>query len=239
MLAAPPAGPTMTSRLRRFLPSRRRPVDRRPSPSAPASGGPLRLHVGAGRARLEGWVNLDIQDLPGVDVVADATRGLGFSDVEAIYAEHFLEHLPVDLAIDFLVECRRCLAPRGRLRLSTPNLAWVWLTHYHPEAPADVKRREAVIANRAFYGWRHRFLWNRELLATTLEACGFDGLAWCRWGESEHEVFRGVERHETYDDAPEMSHVLVVEAARAEEQPAALAELRRTFEEELLRHRED
>lgn len=229
----------MTFRLRRFLPSRRRPADRRPPPTVPAPGAPLRLHVGAGRARLEGWVNLDIQALPGVDVVADVTRGLGFTDVEAIYAEHFLEHLRVDQAIEFLAECRRCLAPGGRLRLSTPNLDWVWITHYHPEAPADVKRREALITNRAFHGWRHRFLWNRELLAAALEACGFDDLAWCRWGESEHEVFRGVERHETYDDAPELPHVLVVEAARGEARPAALAALRRTFEDELLRHLED
>lgn len=234
----------MTSLLRRFLPSRRPPAaSRSPLPAepggAPGDAAPLRLHVGAGRARLEGWVNLDIQDLPGVDVVADVTRGLDFTDVEAIYAEHFLEHLRADQAIDFLAECHRCLLPGGRLRLSTPNLDWVWLTHYHPAAPAEIKRHEALRTNRAFHGWRHRFLWNRELLAAALEACGFDDLAWCRWGESEHEVFRGIERHDTYADAPELPHVLVAEAVRGGERPAALAALRATFEEELLRHLED
>jgi predicted SAM-dependent methyltransferase len=224
----------MRSLLRRFLPSLS-PARRRP----PLPAGPLRLHVGAGRARLEGWVNLDRQDLPGVDVVADATRGLDFTDVEAIYAEHFLEHLRVDHAIDFLVECHRCLMPGGLLRLSTPNLDWVWLTHYHPAAPAEVKRREAILSNRAFQGWHHRFLWNRELLGAALEACGFDDLAWCRWGESEHEVFRGIERHETYVDAPELPHVLVVEAARGAARPKALAELRQTFDREMLQHLED
>jgi predicted SAM-dependent methyltransferase len=232
----------MPSLLRRMLPSRR------PTPgpesadlraAAPAGDRPLRLHVGAGRARLEGWVNLDVQQLPGVDVVADVTQGLHFADVEAIYAEHFLEHLRIDDAVAFLVDCHRCLVPGGRLRLSTPNLDWVWLTHYHVEAPAEVKRREAIATNRAFHGWRHRFLWNRELLGTALEAAGFDELAWCRWGESEHEVFRGIERHETYADLPELPHVLIVEAVRGEGRPRALAALGEQLEEELLRHLED
>lgn len=227
----------MPSLLRRMLPSRRRaPGD---APAEPPAARPLRLHVGAGRARLEGWVNLDVQDLPGVDVVADVTQGLDFADVEAIYAEHFLEHLRIDDALAFLVDCHRCLVPGGRLRLSTPNLDWVWLTHYHPESPAEVKRREAIAANRAFHGWRHRFLWNRELLAAALEAAGFDELAWCRWGESEHEVFRGIERHEAYVDLPELPHVLIAEAVRGAARPRALAALRAQLEEELLRHLDD
>ena len=58
-----------------------------------------RLHIGSGRERLEGWVNIDAQALPGVDVVADVTKGLQFENVEAIFAEHFIEHLPLDLAV--------------------------------------------------------------------------------------------------------------------------------------------
>ena len=237
----------MPSLLRRILPPRRaasgspaadaeRPAARR---SAADFERPLRLHVGAGRARLEGWVNMDIQDLPGVDVVADVTEGLGFEDAEAIYAEHFLEHLRVDQAVDFLVDCHRCLAPGGRLRLSTPNLDWVWSTHYHLDAPEDEKRLAAIATNRAFHGWRHRFLWNRELLGAALEAAGFAAVTWCRWGESEHAVFRGIERHETYQDAPNLPHVLIAEAVRAEPRPAELAALRQRFEEGLLRHLED
>lgn len=224
--------------LRSLLTSRRR-VAERPaqSPIHPAGdAAPLRLHVGAGRERLEGWVNIDIQDLPGVDVVADVTEGLDFRDAEAVYAEHFLEHLRADQGVDFLVECHRCMAPGGRLRLSTPNLDWVWLTHYHPAAPTEIKQREALAANRAFHGWGHRFLWNRELLTVALEASGFGELTWCGWGESEHEVFRGVERHEAYVDLSELPHVLIVEAVRGDERPDALAALRRRVDEDLIRH---
>lgn len=245
MLAASPPTP-MPSLLRRFLPSRRAARTSTSSGSAAggaaatgAGAGPLRLHVGAGRARLEGWVNLDIQDLPGVDVVADVTQGLDFENAEAVYAEHFLEHLRVDQAVDFLVECHRCLAPGGRLRLSTPNLEWVLATHYHREAPPEARRRDAVITNRAFHGWRHRFLWNRDLLAAALEAAGFVDLSWCRFGESEHADFRGIERHDTYGDSDDLPHVLIVEAVRGEPRPQALAALRRLLDEELLQHLDD
>lgn len=196
----------------------------------------MRLHVGAGDKRLEGWVNIDLKRLPGVDVVADVTRGLEFSGVEAVFAEHFLEHLAMDAALAFLLEVHRVMAPGGWLRLSTPNLDWVWLTHYHLDADAADKPLMAIKLNRAFHGWGHRFVWNRELLAEALAACGFDEIRWCRYGESELEVFAGLERHETYDDSPEMPHVVIVEARKGEARPERLAALRELLGREFFPH---
>lgn len=202
--------------------------------AAPAA--PRRLHVGCGRERLDGWVNIDAQGFPGVDVVADVTQGLDFRDCEAVYAEHFLEHLRVDHALDFLSEAHRVLREGGLIRLSTPNLDWIWATHYRLDGATDGKARAAVRVNRAFHGWEHRFLWNRELLGEVLEACGFIDLHWCRYRESRHEVFRGIERHEGYDDTPELPHVLVVEAVRGRPRPERLASLRTFFDREFVDH---
>jgi len=204
-----------------------------------AGDGPVRLHVGAGRAPLAGWVNLDVQDLPGIDVVADVTEGLDFDDVEAIFAEHFLEHLPLDQALDFLVECHRALRPGAWLRLSTPNLDWVWMSHYDTRAPDAERELMALRANRAFHGWRHRFLWNRPLLGRALRACGFDEVRWCRWGESEQPLFHGIERHETCGDSEEYPHVLIAEARKGEPRPAELSALRELFADEFLHHLDD
>jgi predicted SAM-dependent methyltransferase len=210
-----------------------------PSPLPQAWPQPLRLHLGCGRARMEGWVNVDIQPLPGVDRVADVTQGLDFADAEAIFAEHFLEHLPVDRAIAFLQESHRVLASGGWIRLSTPNLDWVWATHYRlAGAPAE-KRLAAIVLNRAFHGWRHQFLWNREMLDECLRACGFDEVKWCRYGESEHAFFQGIERHETYKDAEDLQHVLIVEARKGEPQPERFAALRTQIEQEFLIHLAD
>jgi predicted SAM-dependent methyltransferase len=205
-----------------------------PSTTPESPTAPLRLHIGAGRHRLDGWVNLDLQALPGVDVVADVRQGLDFEDVDAIYAEHFLEHLAIDDALAFLLECRRALRPGGWLRLSTPNLDWVWVTHYLLEAPPEDKQHRALMLNRAFHGWRHRFLWNRELLGRALAACGFDDVAWCGYGESVRPEFAGVEGHETYDDTPGLPHVIIAEARRGEPRRRELEALRALIDREFL-----
>ena len=200
---------------------------------------PLRLHVGCGRARMEGWINIDVQPLPGVDVVADVTQGLHFTGAEAVFAEHFLEHLGLADAVGFLLEAHRALKEGGVLRLSTPNLDWVWQTHYRLDLDLSGKREAAVRLNRAFHGWRHQFLWNRELLQEALESCGLTEVRFCRYGESDVSFLRGIERHETYGDDPALPHVLIAEATRGEPQPERLAALRATLERDFIMHLAD
>jgi hypothetical protein len=154
-------------------------ADPSPPPSTPGrttalqdNSGPL-LHVGCGRERLDGWVNIDSQDLPGVDLVADVTQGLHFENCRAVFAEHFLEHLTIEQALDFLGEAHRALAPGGWLRLSTPNLEWILAAVYNPRFTPKGRMRSALEVNRGFYAWGHRFLWDRCLLDEALAACGF------------------------------------------------------------------
>ncbi len=174
-----------------------------------------RLNVGCGRAPIPGWINVDLQALPGVDQVLDVRLGLPFRDLAAIYAEHFLEHLTLREALAFFKESRRALAKGGTLRLSTPNLLWIWSTHdvaaLSPGDPA-ARAERTFEANRAFYGWEHRFLWTAELLAETLAACGFANVRFVDYGASENPELRGLERHETFEDKAGLPHVLVVEA---------------------------
>jgi hypothetical protein len=235
---SPAALPSPLARLRRRLAAAIAPApDGAPAvarPPAAAFRDSPRLHVGCGRERLEGWTNVDLQDLPGVDVVADVSRELPFRGVEHLFAEHFLEHLEIDQALRFLALAHQALLPGGTIRLSTPNLDWVWATHYGPHAFDGDRIGMAIGTNLAFYGWEHRFLWNRELLAEALGASGFDDLRFHRWGESERDVFRGLERHQTYPDTPELPHVLIVEAAKGELQPQHLAALRERLETSFL-----
>ena len=198
--------------------------------------GPRRLHIGSGSQRLEGWINVDIRPFPGVDLVADVTQGLVLNDIDAVFAEHFLEHLAVDHALDFLAAVQRMLTPDGRLRLSTPNLDWVWQTHYRLKAPADDKVAAGVALNRAFHGWEHKFIWNRETLELALTVIGFRDLTWQRHGESAVEHLSGLERHETYDDDDDLRHVLIVEALKGTPDPEGLGALRERLQREFLDH---
>jgi SAM-dependent methyltransferase len=199
----------------------------------------LRLHIGSGNVRIPGWTNVDMQPLPGVDVIADVTRGLDFAGAEAVFSEHFLEHLALDDALRFLLEVHRVLAPGAWARLSTPNLDWVWQTHYRLVGEAAEKRAAALAINRAFRGWRHQFLWNGEILAEALAACGFEEIRWCRRGTSEIPLFRDLERHDTYGDTDEMPHILIAEARKGASRPERLEALRAAVQRDFLDHMKD
>ena len=189
-----------------------------------------KLHIGSGPQRLEGWINIDNLPYPGVDKVLDVTAGLPFRWVSFIFAEHFIEHLAYDAALNLLRECRRVLKDNGVLRLSTPNLDWVWATHYRLEMDEDTSLQACFALNRAFRGWGHQFLYNEQTLRATLLDAGFADVRRCEYGESEHEELRGLERHEKSTDYPPLSHILIVEASgRGGVAPASIEQPRSEF----------
>ncbi len=194
------------------------------------------LHIGSGAKVHDGWVNIDINDHPGVDLVADVTKGLDFSDVRAVFAEHFLEHLAIDKALDFLLEVHRVLARRGWLRLSTPNLEWVWQTHYNFGASAEEKRLMSLGANRAFRGWGHQFVWSPAILEEAMLCCGFRKLRWAGYGKSKKRFFRNLERHDLCDDLPNAPHVIIIEGKKGDPQPERLDTFRAFVQDHFLNH---
>src|ERR1041384_7697041 len=117
----------------------------------------MRLHLGCGPNHLDGWINIDNAPYDGVDQVLDVTQGLPFRDVESIFAEHFIEHLDYRAALKLLKECRSVLRDDGVLRLSTPNLDWVWASHYHLGGGEQDQVRDCFALNGAFRAWGHQF----------------------------------------------------------------------------------
>jgi predicted SAM-dependent methyltransferase/SAM-dependent methyltransferase len=163
--------------------------------------GMIRLNVGCGpHHRKEGWHNIDIRPFPGVDEVRDAT--LPFDDIaplEYVYCEHFLEHLTLEAAVQFLQNSAFALAPNGRIRISTPALEWVLATHFNL---SDETEEQVVMAtlvtNRAFHGWGHQFIWSKPMLRTALRALGFENVTFWGYGESDDPNLVGLEQHGDY-----------------------------------------
>ena len=172
----------------------------------------MRLHLGSGKQHLTGWINIDNQPLEGVDEVLDVTKGLPFHNVAFIFAEHFIEHLAYPDAVALLRECRRVLRDDGVLRLSTPNLDWVWASHYRLDLGDADQVRGCFAINGAFRAWGHQFLYNERTLTATLHDAGFASVVRREYGASTHAELRGLERHEKSVDLEALSHILIVEA---------------------------
>lgn len=160
-----------------------------------------KLHIGCGPKNLKkGWVNIDIRNFPGVDVVMDVCQPWpSFGEISKIYAEHFLEHLSIKEAINFLCHVHENISKQGKIRFSTPSLEWVLSTHF--DFTKDFNTRplsHSWAINRAFQGWGHKFLYSKEMLIEMLNCIGFDNVTFHHYGESGDSDFIGIEQHGGY-----------------------------------------
>jgi predicted SAM-dependent methyltransferase len=84
-----------------------------------------KLHLGCGTKHLEGYTNIDIRYLPGVDEVNNIRflRNYKENSVDEIYACHVLEHFGRWEYKDVLKRWFEILKPEGKLRLAIPNFS--------------------------------------------------------------------------------------------------------------------
>jgi ubiquinone/menaquinone biosynthesis C-methylase UbiE len=82
-----------------------------------------KLHLGAGRRVLKGFISIDIEESPTTDIVADIAKLDMFSDgeVDSIYCSHAFEYFDRVQAPDVLREWHRVLKPGGDVRISVPD----------------------------------------------------------------------------------------------------------------------
>jgi len=89
-----------------------------------ASDRDLRLHLGCGNVHVSGFVNVDTEPSPAVDVLDDVKRLQHFRDRSAamIYACHVLEHFSHTEVPLVLRRWCEVLKPGGELRVSVPDM---------------------------------------------------------------------------------------------------------------------
>ena len=149
----------------------------------------MKLHLGSGKIRLNGWLNVDLE-APEADLHLDLRNPLPFESesVEYIFNEHFIEHITREEAISFLKECNRILKPNGVIRLSTPNLKFLvecylaqnineWGDLWRPASPCHMM-------NEGMRFWGHQFLYDAEELINLMSDSGFMYLKFARWRKS-------------------------------------------------------
>lgn len=152
----------------------------------------MRLNLGCGDRRMDGYLNVDI--VPPADVVCDLAERWPWVDssVELVLAYDVCEHIPatltekwgnpirVDGRIHFMNELWRVLAPGARAIIETPNAArgcgyWQDPTHCSPYCLSTFKYFEhGAFARERLgdaYSIRARF---KVLLLTEFETNGED-----------------------------------------------------------------
>ena len=108
-----------------------RQVDRRLARRCLEGTGRPKLHLGCGNHHLDGWLDTDLH--PRSERVArlDATRRFPFADgvFALVYSEHLIEHVSFPEGAAMLRECFRVLSAGGRIRVATPDLAFLTALH--------------------------------------------------------------------------------------------------------------
>jgi SAM-dependent methyltransferase len=88
-----------------------------------------KLNIGCGKDIKNGYINLDIRELPGGDVVWDITKTpypFEENSIDLIEMHHVLEHL--ENPIKVLEEFWRICKPKGKIIISVPH--WSHFTAY-------------------------------------------------------------------------------------------------------------
>jgi len=98
----------------------------------------LRLDLGCGPSKREGFYGVDIRPGPGVDMGCDLRKPWPWEDGSVIeaHSSHFVEHLTGPERIHFVNELYRVLVPGGKCQVITPHWAscraYGDLTHQWP-----------------------------------------------------------------------------------------------------------
>lgn len=148
-----------------------------------------RLHWGCGHSPAQGWINSDIKQLGGIDIVADIRQGLPLDGESIDYAVsiHALPEIPYNDQLSVLRELHRVLKPGGVLRLGLPDLlkgvrAWERGDRDYFLVPDDDAQSlgAKLIVQLLWYGYI-RTLFVPELIEELLLKAGFSQVAHCEF----------------------------------------------------------
>jgi predicted SAM-dependent methyltransferase len=169
-----------------------------------------KLHIGCGDHALPGWLNTDHFPNTGGIMHLDATRPFPFNDdtFDYVFSEHMIEHIPYRDGLKMLAECHRVLKPSGKIRISTPNLAFLiglartnksdlecayinWASRtFIDGAPED---NETFVINNFVRDWGHTFIYDEKTLRGAMTSVGFAQITKFDLQESHDVALRDLE----------------------------------------------
>lgn len=165
-----------------------------------------KLHLGCGSNRLQGWLNSDFSpQFPDVFAL-DVTQAFPIESetFDFVFSEHMIEHISLTQGMHMLEECYRILKPNGKIRVSTPDLAFLidlyrsdktplqkayieWATNlFSPEAPMYA---DTYVINNFVRNWGHTFIYDEKTLHLSLLNARFKNITKCEINQSSEAHF--------------------------------------------------
>ena len=141
---------------------------------------PLKLDLGSGPHKREGFLGVDNISFLGVDIVHDLRRAWPWEkeSVEEVHCSHFLEHLTGTERIHFYNELYRVMKTEAKAQIIVPH----WSSG---RAYGDPTHQWPPVVEFSFYyldkGWR----------AANAPHCGLDCDFLATWGYSIHPGWQG------------------------------------------------
>lgn len=126
----------------------------------------MKLNLGSGTKKLEGYINIDNNANLKPDMICDLEKQLPFNDytIDEILLDNVVEHLNADL-VKLIVECKRILKPNGRLIIICPNCF---------DLRTRIEYLFGTFKARGGYHYDHRWIFKPSFLKNLLEYYGFD-----------------------------------------------------------------
>jgi predicted SAM-dependent methyltransferase len=169
-----------------------------------------KLNIGCGGHLLTGWLNTDYGPHLPMVMHLDARQRFPFKEetFDYIFSEHVIEHISYRGGLNMLTECFRVLKKSGKVRISTPDLAFLvdltrpdkselqrayikWAANtFISGAPDD---NEVFVINNFVRDWGHTFIYDEKTLRGAMISAGFKIITKCGQLESEDAALRNLE----------------------------------------------
>lgn len=169
-----------------------------------------KLHLGCGWNLLPGWLNVDYVPERRGALYLDARRPFFFKDetFDYIFSEHMIEHMSYHDGLNMLGECYRILKRHGKIRIATPDLAFLIALYRDDKSllqrdyvawanrtfVKDIsKDNEVFVINNFMRDWGHMFIYNENTLITAMIKAGFTDILKCELRQSKDDALCNLE----------------------------------------------
>jgi len=146
----------------------------------------VKLHLGCGDKHLEGYTNIDIRYLPGVDKIDNIRflRRYNQNSVKEIYACHVLEHFSRWEYESVLARWFEILMPGGLLKIAVPDFESVVKVYNNG---IKLKTLMGLLYGGQDYDENfHHVIWDFETIKADLSKVGFEKIERYDWRDTPH-----------------------------------------------------